>query len=854
MLDFIKKKVFFIAIAIAAILLIFFISFEFGLIGNSDTQLGVNIANILSKSFFSWQGVNSGHEYFFPSLAPTIFQGLFNLLGISFSSTGVIILVFVLLFFTTFKLVCYLLDIKKDRAGTLVIFIVSLFAINNDYIAPLVIICSTMIWTFFFFILSVYLFFRYHFEKKLVYLILFQLVVMIIFMDFHMAILSLIFVFSYLFVELFYELFSYKKINSGLIYEFLKITALFLLFNSYWIITNINSFFNGKKSIFASYNNTNSTDGYLDAIFKLTSPSFNLVLSQIKSFSSNLFYSIDAAGSFIMLGLFIAGIFFIRKEKNERIKRTLSILFVQFIIFISLSLGQKNPLGIFDFFWKYVPMFKIFRNFEKFNRLIIPMFIIIISYSLIKISSAKKNYGKVLTGIILVVMLVKFTPFFYDFKKYLPYKIPDYYYDFYEFTKTDKFQGKVQVLPTITNYIGLTWSNQDYDMQEPITYFTDKPISVNGASYSPNSEELANEKISQLFFEGNQKNLFGLTSFRNIKYFVIRNDLQKKSLDKNKVDVEKFSAAANQNGGLRLIGKFGQLDLYSANNAHFLPHFYVPEEIIASRRTTEELDRIFSGDGYSTSTAVFFSKQNDNREASLDTFNYKKNSNLSVEFKEVNPTKYRIRIHRASGTFPLVFSESFHEGWKAYLNQNANLKNKNDNVKLKMEDYKILDNNEEDQATKEELTSFIKNSQITTLGDGKEREVIHKKWENMIERKNYVEKYTIGFISRDIYGTLQNDNLPDGNIFETWLTRPIDDNANHLMANGYANSWVIDPYKSCKNNKLCIKNPDGTYDFEMIVEFWPQRLFYVGLFVSAMTLLASISYLLYNYKKDPRQG
>jgi len=44
-----------------------------------------------------------------------------------------------------------------------------------------------------------------------------------------------------------------------------------------------------------------------------------------------------------------------------------------------------------------------------------------------------------------------------------------------------------------------------------------------------------------------------------------------------------------------------------------------------------------------------------------------------------------------------------------------------------------------------------------------------------------------------------------------------------------------------------IKN--GSYDFEMVVEFWPQRLFYVGLFISGITLLCCVGYLGYDWRK-----
>jgi hypothetical protein len=87
------------------------------------------------------------------------------------------------------------------------------------------------------------------------------------------------------------------------------------------------------------------------------------------------------------------------------------------------------------------------------------------------------------------------------------------------------------------------------------------------------------------------------------------------------------------------------------------------------------------------------------------------------------------------------------------------------------------------------------------------------------------------------------------------------------MANGYANSWVIDTNLICQSNsKLknqisnikmgdrglsgdCVQNPDGSYDFEMVVEFWPQRLFYVGLAISLSTLLGCVIYLAYDHRK-----
>ncbi|MBI4683833.1 MAG: hypothetical protein HY755_01390 [Nitrospirae bacterium] len=38
-----------------------------------------------------------------------------------------------------------------------------------------------------------------------------------------------------------------------------------------------------------------------------------------------------------------------------------------------------------------------------------------------------------------------------------------------------------------------------------------------------------------------------------------------------------------------------------------------------------------------------------------------------IEFRKINPTRYIVDVKSAKGPFTLVFSESFHEGWKAFI-------------------------------------------------------------------------------------------------------------------------------------------------------------------------------------------
>jgi hypothetical protein len=226
----------------------------------------------------------------------------------------------------------------------------------------------------------------------------------------------------------------------------------------------------------------------------------------------------------------------------------------------------------------------------------------------------------------------------------------------------------------------------------------------------------------------------------------------------------------------------------------------------------------------------------------------------TIEFKRINPTKYRLVIHNATDNFPLIFSESFDTNWRLYLINNY----QPDKIAINdLVGYKIIDDNADDQATVDQLKNYLASGYISTLGDLQQKNITHDKWQNDKEVFDYNEKFKIDFISQDFQGTIQNDNLPNGNFYETWFEKPIDDNLNHQLVNGYANSWEIDPSVICgqttpqpllgKEGSSCVKNADGSYDFEIVIEFWPQRLFYIGLGISGLTLLGCLAYLGYYF-------
>jgi len=75
-------------------------------------------------------------------------------------------------------------------------------------------------------------------------------------------------------------------------------------------------------------------------------------------------------------------------------------------------------------------------------------------------------------------------------------------------------------------------------------------------------------------------------------------------------------------------------------------------------------------------------------------------------------------------------------------------------------------------------------------------------------------------------------------------------NHSHQLVNNYANGWYIDPQKICvKIPKLCTINNDDTFNINLTIEYFPQRLFYISLFVSSVTLFLLIGYCTYDFLK-----
>ncbi len=72
----------------------------------------------------------------------------------------------------------------------------------------------------------------------------------------------------------------------------------------------------------------------------------------------------------------------------------------------------------------------------------------------------------------------------------------------------------------------------------------------------------------------------------------------------------------------------------------------------------------------------------------------------------------------------------------------------------------------------------------------------------------------------------------------------------HFELNELMNGWYIDPNKLCKP-KICERNPDGTFNINLIINFEPQKWMNIGLVISGITL--NIILLILAYLSLPKR-
>jgi len=174
-----------------------------------------------------------------------------------------------------------------------------------------------------------------------------------------------------------------------------------------------------------------------------------------------------------------------------------------------------------------------------------------------------------------------------------------------------------------------------------------------------------------------------------------------------------------------------------------------------------------------------------------------------IDFTMINPTKYLVHVSNAKTPYFLVFNETFNSGWKLY---------KDDKSNIKMKEYMLFG----------------------WFGD-----IVSKLMKNF----DTAPKTTLStYFNGDILEKKGDYVFIDSHTFETWGRKDIVSDK-HYIANGFANSWLISP-----------NDVGGKQEYNLILDFWPQRIFILLFILFAFVLTFSTLYIFYlrlkKYDKD----
>lgn len=119
-------------------------------------------------------------------------------------------------------------------------------------------------------------------------------------------------------------------------------------------------------------------------------------------------------------------------------------------------------------------------------------------------------------------------------------------------------------------------------------------------------------------------------------------------------------------------------------------------------------------------------------------------------------------------------------------------------------------------------------------------EAFNRKWKVFTNNKKVEppKNISVSYFNGEINELEHTSTFINSSIFET-LEKDVIDEKNHFLGNGYANAWKINPADVGRQE-----------DYELILEFYPQRNFYIFFLISLTTAFSLLIYLLISFKNN----
>lgn len=449
------------------------------------------------------------------------------------------------------------------------------------------------------------------------------------------------------------------------------VIALFLVVNLWWFAPLLNQVFFAGESPYevnmTILTQTSSRTNLWSTILMLDSGGY------IRGYQHFWGYHLLLFTTTLASILVVAALVLVRRHKH------VAYFGLLYAISVFLAKGLNPPLGeVYEWLFFNFPLFSIFRTVSHF------LYITVLAYAFLFGLCISEIYSRLadrvrywwIRGLVLTILvaLVATTAVAGSYPKILdvneritPAKIPQYYSESRQWMEAQDEDFKIFLPQPASGWL-IKYKWTDYDMPTIDTYTSPKPvINLYDAKMHPTSSLSIIESAHFLFYD-NRSGLFEkLLALMNVKYVVIHNDV-----DRNYITGEYpivSSAQMAHFSSLYLERSFdGQVDFY--RNKYLAPQIYASTRVIVAHGGLGEMLRILDEEDLTSLPAIFVERQLEREQLELiDALASSDPSTApTVEFNRVNPSKYSVHIDHAAAPFLLVFCESYHESWVAYVN------------------------------------------------------------------------------------------------------------------------------------------------------------------------------------------
>ena len=667
------------------------------IIAQLDYMPHINTGNFLLHSFFRWNDQIS-FGFYDPRNSPVIFYSIYYYLLDSLGIyVGIIerVQFYIIFAFAGISMYCLAHILGINRSGKLAAALL--------YMCLPAFIDFFWIWNFYSFIPLILATYIYGLKNKvgLRYIIITTIVwfstITLAFLNTVTVVLVAILLLLYFLYYMALNMGHYKNIIHGLKFS-TSMLIFFLLINSFWLLPLLTSLKEGGEiSNVVGTSDMSILSGLSSSIlFGFRQLSYLGIFSA--TYKGDIFFPYATYYNnplIIIVTFLIVSFAFL----GLILKKNKDMWFFGFIVLFGLFMmkGINEPMNTINLlFYKYVPFFeRLFRNPLRFQIFVAIGISILMGFTTsviqFKLNKIDKRFSCIFIYIVIGLILLLGVPiikgdFFIqggDVITSAKTSIPDYYINASSWLDKDKGDFRVLSLPITKSYQAsyswFTGSNPD------INLFNVPMVSTNiGDKF--NYRYIIGEKIENI-----QRNetFYKILTTLNIKYILYHRDSNWRYIsgngewinqDKNKIE----SFLENQNE-LSIEASFGALDFYLNEDWDMFHIYAVSNHIIVN---VDNLISTIESDNYNPREQIII-VADQNKDKQIPIIN--NDSKPIILYQRINPAKYYIEVENVTQPFWLVFSESYHQGWSAYINY-EDIKCKNVETSSRLKNSKCEDN------------------------------------------------------------------------------------------------------------------------------------------------------------------